>query len=104
VEEELVAVEQERQSFRLWGNGEDGGWCFAHCRISVRPAAASGTDLKGDWQGRWPGFLSFPGATAHSLAPSHRDAERAYLLRNWRLSGTLREGSPPRAATRTHDR
>jgi hypothetical protein len=41
VEAELVVVEQERQSFRLWRNGEDGGRCLGHCRISVRPAAAS---------------------------------------------------------------
>ncbi len=48
VETELVAVEQERQSFRLWRNGEDGGRCLGRGGISARPATVSRTDLKGD--------------------------------------------------------
>ena len=48
VEAELVAVEQERQTFRLWRNGEDGGLCLGRGGISARPATVSRTDLKGD--------------------------------------------------------
>ena len=48
VETELVAVEQERQTFRLWRNGEDGGRRLGRGGISARPATASRTYLKGD--------------------------------------------------------
>jgi hypothetical protein len=48
VEAERVAVEQERQSFRLWRNGEDGGRCLGRGGISACRAAAFRADLKGD--------------------------------------------------------
>ena len=48
VETELVTVEQERQSFRLWRNGEDVSWCLGRCGISAYPAAAFRADLKGN--------------------------------------------------------
>ena len=47
-EAELRAVEQERQNSRLWRNGEDGDRCLGHFAISVCPAAAFKTDLKGN--------------------------------------------------------
>ncbi len=48
VEAKLVALEQQRQSFQLWRNGEDGGRCLGGCDISVCRAAAVRTDLKGN--------------------------------------------------------
>ena len=48
VEAELAAFELERQSFRLWRNGEDGSWCLGRCGISAYPAAAFRADLKGN--------------------------------------------------------
>ncbi len=48
MEAELVALEQERQSFRLWRYGEDGGRCHGRCDISACRAAAFRADLKGD--------------------------------------------------------
>ena len=47
VEAELVAVEQERQSFRLWRNGENGGRCLGRGGISACCAAAFRADLEG---------------------------------------------------------
>ena len=55
VEAELVAVEQERQSFRLWRNGEDGGRCLGRGGISACRAAAFRADLKGDCERAWAG-------------------------------------------------
>jgi hypothetical protein len=48
VEAELVALEQQKQSFRLWRNGEDGGRCLGSGGISSYRAAAFRADLKGD--------------------------------------------------------
>jgi len=43
-----VALERERQNSRLWGNGEDGGRCLGHYRLSGCPAGAFRADLSGD--------------------------------------------------------
>ena len=48
VEAELVALEQERQSFRLWRNGEDGSRCLGRGGISACRAADFRADLKVD--------------------------------------------------------
>jgi hypothetical protein len=48
VDAELAAFEQERQSFRLWRNSEDGSWCLGRGGISTCPAAAFRADLKGN--------------------------------------------------------
>ncbi len=48
MEAELEAFEQERQSFRLWRNDEDGSRCLGRGGISACRAAAFRADLKGD--------------------------------------------------------